>query len=84
MRRRCPIRAVFDQPADAAPPRTVLPGGQTNAAALQSFPTTATATAGTYTWNVNIAAGTPVTLQLKDNTGAIAYSGILTIAANTE
>ncbi|KAL8283948.1 hypothetical protein RQP46_005061 [Phenoliferia psychrophenolica] len=63
---------------------TVLPGGMVGATPLISFPTSATLTAGTYTWLVNIAAGTSITLQVKDSTGTPAYSSPITIGANTD
>ncbi|KAK4695528.1 hypothetical protein P7C70_g8536, partial [Phenoliferia sp. Uapishka_3] len=63
---------------------SVLPGGQVSAAALETFPSSSTTAAGSYTWNVNLPAGTSITLALKDSTGNIAYSGSVIIAPNTE
>ncbi|KAI5476627.1 hypothetical protein MNV49_007464 [Pseudohyphozyma bogoriensis] len=60
---------------------TVLPGGQTTAAALVTLPTQAAA--GTYTWTVNIASGTAVTIAVKDATGTINYTSQLTIQAGS-
>ncbi|KAK4047529.1 hypothetical protein OIV83_005316 [Microbotryomycetes sp. JL201] len=57
---------------------SVLPGGQGSAAAIETLgdqPTTAT----TYTWVVNIAAGTSVTLRVIDAAGAQALTAPVTI-----
>ncbi|GAA98709.1 uncharacterized protein L969DRAFT_91369 [Mixia osmundae IAM 14324] len=79
-----PAALVFGQPAllsysgGTAPYFiSVLPGGQTAAAALETFPTQQTA--GSYTWNVDIPVGTSVTLSIRDGTGAVNYSSERTI-----
>ena len=64
--------------------QSVVPGGQVSAAPLISFPTDKTTTAAPYTWIVDLAAGTAITLVVKDSTGAIAYSGTDTVGPNTE
>jgi hypothetical protein len=56
----------------------VLPGGQLSAAplaTLDSQPTSDTS----YTWTVNIAAGTSITLTITDSTGATAATAPVTI-----
>ncbi|KAM0755270.1 hypothetical protein T439DRAFT_284165, partial [Meredithblackwellia eburnea MCA 4105] len=63
---------------------SVIPGGQAGATPLVSFPSSATTTAGSYTWTVNIASGTSITFQIRDNTGTLAYSAPVTIQAGTE
>ncbi|OJA18174.1 hypothetical protein AZE42_05302 [Rhizopogon vesiculosus] len=55
---------------------TLIPGGQSTAAAIKSFPTQ---TGTSYTWNVDLQANTLFTIALKDSTGATAYSDIVTI-----
>ncbi|SCV74244.1 BQ2448_6676 [Microbotryum intermedium] len=57
---------------------SVLPGGQLSAPALATLgdqPTTATS----YTWTVNIAAGTSITLKVLDSAGNPAYAAMVTI-----
>ncbi|CAD6579988.1 MAG: hypothetical protein TREMPRED_002625 [Tremellales sp. Tagirdzhanova-0007] len=49
-----------------------IPGGQVSAVALETI--TSALTASPYTWLVNLASGTNVTLRLTDSTGAIQYS----------
>ncbi|KAK4704273.1 hypothetical protein P7C70_g1932, partial [Phenoliferia sp. Uapishka_3] len=60
---------------------TALPGGEVSGTVLKTFPTQTAE--GSYTWTVDIAAGTTVTLSLKDATGTIAYSGEFTIEEGT-
>jgi len=55
---------------------TLIPGGQSTAAAIKSFPTQ---TGTSYTWNVDLQANTLFTIALKDNTGTTAYSDIVTV-----
>ncbi|KAI5479496.1 hypothetical protein MNV49_003438 [Pseudohyphozyma bogoriensis] len=57
-----------------------IPGGQPSAAALESFPETSDTSV---TWTVDIAAGTSISLSLKDSTGTIVYSDQVTIQAGT-
>jgi len=59
---------------------SIIPGGQPGATPLVSFAQTS---ATSMTWNVNIQAGTSITLQIKDSTGAINYSQAVTIGAGT-
>ncbi|CAE6505282.1 unnamed protein product [Rhizoctonia solani] len=50
---------------------SIIPGGQAGAAALQDF---GQQTGTSLTWTANIAAGTSITFQLRDSTGAVAFS----------
>ncbi|KAG8983007.1 hypothetical protein FRB94_008186 [Tulasnella sp. JGI-2019a] len=60
---------------------TVLPGGQPGAAPLESL---SSGTSGTsLTWNVDIAAGTEVTIGVRDSTGSVAYSALVTIQSGS-
>ncbi|WVQ93649.1 hypothetical protein IAU59_000725 [Kwoniella sp. CBS 9459] len=59
----------------------VIPGGQVSAAAIATIGDSLTTSP--VTWNVNLAAGTSITLKLTDSTGAIAYSSPLTIQAGS-
>ncbi|KDE07321.1 hypothetical protein MVLG_02365 [Microbotryum lychnidis-dioicae p1A1 Lamole] len=61
---------------------SVLPGGQLSATALTTLdeqPTTST----TYTWIVNIASGTTVTLKVLDSAGNSAFTAQVTIQAGS-
>ncbi|KIJ67062.1 hypothetical protein HYDPIDRAFT_109062 [Hydnomerulius pinastri MD-312] len=57
---------------------SLVPAGQTTAAPLKQF---ATQSGTSYTWNVDLQAGTSFTISLKDSTGNTAYSDIVTIQA---
>ncbi|KAL8283947.1 hypothetical protein RQP46_005060 [Phenoliferia psychrophenolica] len=59
---------------------TVIPGGEPSATPLESFAETS---ATSYTWTVDIASGTSITIALKDSTGALAYTAQSTIQAGT-
>lgn len=59
---------------------SIIPGNNTAGSALKTFDSTSTTS---YTWTVDLAAGTPITVALKDNTGAIAYSDETNIAAGS-
>lgn len=65
----------------ADPYSAVIPGGQASAAALETLVDASSATS--YTWTVNLAAGTSITLKLTDGTGAIAYSSPLSIQSGS-
>lgn len=69
--------------ADGTPPYylSIIPGGQPDAPALEPFPTTE---ATSMTWIVDIPSGTSITVSLKDNTGAMAYSDMVTIQPNPQ
>lgn len=56
---------------------SVLPGGQPSAEALIRFPEQASA--GTFTWTVNLPAGTSVSLAITDSTGAQNFAQQVTI-----
>ncbi|KAJ9100620.1 hypothetical protein QFC21_003664 [Naganishia friedmannii] len=59
---------------------SVIPGGQASAAALKDF---GQQTGTSYTWNVDLPAGTQITLKLTDSTGNTVYSSPVTIQAGT-
>ncbi|KAK9898680.1 hypothetical protein P389DRAFT_167214 [Cystobasidium minutum MCA 4210] len=59
---------------------SIIPGGQPSAAALENIPTQS----GTsYTWMVDIDAGTSITVKVVDSTGAVNYSDQVTIQQGT-
>ncbi|KAH7341549.1 hypothetical protein B0J17DRAFT_647074 [Rhizoctonia solani] len=60
---------------------SIIPGGQPGAAALQDF---GQQTGQSLTWTVNIAAGTSITFQLRDSTGAVAYSSPISVQASSD
>ncbi|CAE6429646.1 unnamed protein product [Rhizoctonia solani] len=60
---------------------SIIPGGQPGAAALQDFGQQA---GSSLTWTVNIAAGTSITFQLRDSTGAVAYSSPISVQASSD
>ncbi|KAF5359284.1 hypothetical protein D9756_003378 [Leucocoprinus leucothites] len=74
----------LDWSADAGTPPyylSVVPGGQPSAAALKTFPTMQDTS---ITWLVDIQAGVSVTIALKDNTGATAYTSNLMIQSGPD
>ncbi|KAF5371859.1 hypothetical protein D9615_009566 [Tricholomella constricta] len=83
-----PTNVVQCQPilltwADGEPPYflSAIPGGQPSAAAIKTFPNQ---NGNTFTWNVDLPAGTSITLSLKDNTGVQAYSDIVEIKGGSD
>ncbi|PAV16636.1 hypothetical protein PNOK_0825600 [Pyrrhoderma noxium] len=60
---------------------SILPGGETTATALESFSSTSDTS---YTWTVDIASGTSITLSIKDSTGTVAYSDTITIQSSSD
>ncbi|AAW41559.1 hypothetical protein CNBB2910 [Cryptococcus deneoformans B-3501A] len=54
----------------------VLPGGQVSATALENIDTVDTES---YTWTVNLASGTNITIRVTDGSGNIAYSSPVVI-----
>ncbi|ORY34067.1 hypothetical protein BCR39DRAFT_463001 [Naematelia encephala] len=54
----------------------ILPGGQPSATALENL---GEQSGTSYTWTVNIAAGTSITVRVTDSTGVINYSSAVTI-----
>ncbi|CAE6475875.1 unnamed protein product, partial [Rhizoctonia solani] len=60
---------------------SIIPGGQPGAAALQDF---GSQSGSSLTWTVNLAAGTSITFQLRDSTGAVAYSSPVTIQSSSD
>lgn len=59
---------------------SVIPGGQASAAALKDFGSQSDTSE---TWNVDLPAGTSITLKLTDSTGNTVYSSPITIGAGT-
>jgi len=57
----------------------IIPGGQPTSPAIEFV--SDSLTSSPYTWYVNLATGTNVTLKLTDSTGAIAYSAPAVIQA---
>ncbi|GAA5880375.1 hypothetical protein JCM1840_006195 [Sporobolomyces johnsonii] len=51
---------------------TILPGGQTGAAPLETLPTVEDP--GSVTWLVDLPAGQKITFAVRDSTGAVGYS----------
>ncbi|KAL5503859.1 hypothetical protein ACEPAH_7930 [Sanghuangporus vaninii] len=60
---------------------SIIPGGQVSASALKSFDSTS---ATQLTWTVDIAAGTSITVALRDSTGEQVYSDAVTIASSSD
>ncbi|RDB26383.1 hypothetical protein Hypma_006512 [Hypsizygus marmoreus] len=60
---------------------SAIPAGQPSAAAVKTFPTQ---NGNSFTWNVDLAGGTSITLSLKDSTGAQAFSDIVTIVSGSD
>ncbi|GFZ42426.1 hypothetical protein JCM24511_00141 [Saitozyma sp. JCM 24511] len=58
-----------------------IPAGQTSAAAIETI--SSSLTASPYTWTVNLASGTNITLKLTDADGNLAYSSPIVIQAGT-
>lgn len=59
---------------------SILPGGQPSAPAIKTFPTQ---TGTSLTWNVDIAANTGITIQIKDSTGATEYSDTVNVQGSS-
>jgi len=59
---------------------SVIPGGQASAAPLENFPTTSDTS---FTWTVDIPAGTSITIQVRDAAGQLHYSAPVTILAGS-
>ncbi|KAJ7908246.1 hypothetical protein B0H13DRAFT_663108 [Mycena leptocephala] len=60
---------------------SIIPGGNAAAPALKIFdPTNGTS----LTWKVDIAAGTSITLEIKDSTGTMAYSDAVSIQSASD
>lgn len=60
---------------------SVLPGGQPSATPLVQFPVQ---NGNSYTWTVNLPAGSSYSLQIRDSTGAVNYSSELPVQAGTD
>ncbi|GAB1523021.1 hypothetical protein RhiTH_006150 [Rhizoctonia solani] len=83
-----PAAAVQCQPAQITWTATntpvfisIIPGGQPSAAPLQDL---GQQTTSPMTWLANIAAGTSITFQLRDSTGAVVYSAPITIQQSSD
>ncbi|ORY74537.1 hypothetical protein BCR35DRAFT_254921, partial [Leucosporidium creatinivorum] len=74
-----PVRLTF---SGGAPPYVidVIPGGDAGAVALESI----NAVSSPLTWTVDLAAGTNVTLRLRDSTGAIAFSSPVVVQTSSD
>lgn len=59
---------------------SIIPGGQPSAAALQNLPTQ---DGTSYTWMVDVPAGTSITVKVVDSTGDVNYSDQITIQQGT-
>ncbi|KAH7930188.1 hypothetical protein BV22DRAFT_1028703 [Leucogyrophana mollusca] len=59
---------------------SLTPGGQSMASPIKQFPTQ---TGTSYTWLVDLQANTIFNIDLKDSTGATAFSSIVTIEAGS-
>ncbi|KAF8673982.1 Endonuclease/Exonuclease/phosphatase family [Rhizoctonia solani] len=60
---------------------SIIPGGQPSAAPLADL---GQQNASPFTWIANIAQGTSVTFQIRDSTGAVAYSAPITIQGSSD
>ncbi|KAF8520518.1 hypothetical protein JB92DRAFT_3111729 [Gautieria morchelliformis] len=60
---------------------SILPGGQVGAAPIENL---GTQSGTSLTWNADIASGTSITFQIKDSTGATAFSAIVTVQAGSD
>ncbi|KAJ3556177.1 hypothetical protein NP233_g12038 [Leucocoprinus birnbaumii] len=77
-----PVRLDWSSDPGTAPYYlSVIPGGQPAAPPLKTFPTIDSATS--VTWNVDIQAGTSVTIALKDSTGQTVYTSNLQIQSGS-
>ncbi|KAK8861689.1 hypothetical protein IAR55_002512 [Kwoniella newhampshirensis] len=83
-----PASLVECQPASltfsgGTPPYIIaaLPGGQVSAPAIETL--SDSLSSSPYTWNVNLPAGTNITLRITDSTGAIGYSSPLAVQAGS-
>jgi len=61
---------------------SVIPGGEPNGAVLKTLVDGGSSTQ--YTWNVDLAAGTSITIQIKDASGSTNYSDKVTIGAGSD
>lgn len=83
-----PASIVECQPAavtfgDGTAPYIVaaIPGGQVSAPAIETL--SDSLTTSPYTWTVNLAAGTNITLKITDSTGTVAYSSPIVVQAGS-
>ncbi|KIR51799.1 hypothetical protein I315_05748 [Cryptococcus gattii Ru294] len=58
-----------------------IPGGQVSAAAIETI--NDNLSSSPYTWTVNLAAGTNITLKITDSTGTVAYSSPIVVQAGS-
>ncbi|KAH7341546.1 hypothetical protein B0J17DRAFT_647059 [Rhizoctonia solani] len=60
---------------------SIIPGGQPGAVALIDF---GSQNSSSLTWNVDMASGTSITFQVRDSTGAVAYSAPVTVQGSSD
>ncbi|OCH94444.1 hypothetical protein OBBRIDRAFT_747810 [Obba rivulosa] len=60
---------------------SLIPAGQPSAPAIKEFPTQQ---GNSVTWIVDLGSGTSFTIELKDSTGAVAYSAIVTVNPSSD
>ncbi|KAI5115682.1 hypothetical protein M0805_004923 [Coniferiporia weirii] len=80
---QCALEPALLSWSGGAPPYfvTVIPGGQTGGTPLKSFDQTSDTS---ITWDVDVAAGTSITLALRDSTGAQEFSDAVTISGSSD
>ncbi|KAG8686174.1 hypothetical protein FRC11_009390 [Ceratobasidium sp. 423] len=60
---------------------SIIPGGQPSAAPLADL---GQQSASPFTWTANIASGTSITFQIRDSSGAVAYSAPVTVQPSSD
>ena len=60
---------------------SIIPGSQPGAAALKEFPSQ---TGTSLVWTADLAAGTSITIQIRDSTGGVQYSSAITIQTSAD
>ncbi|CAE6477819.1 hypothetical protein ACGC1H_002690 [Rhizoctonia solani] len=83
-----PAAVVQCQPAQIAFTATrtpvfvsIIPGGNPGAAPLVDL---GQQNASPFTWTANVTQGTPITFQIRDSSGAVAYSAPIIIQPNSD
>lgn len=64
-------------PSTNTDPSSIIPGGQTGAAALKDLETNLNVMQ--YTWNTDVVGGTHLTFKIVDKNGDISYSAPITV-----
>ncbi|WVR05202.1 hypothetical protein IAU60_002214 [Kwoniella sp. DSM 27419] len=75
-----PVQLTWTGGAQAPYYISVIPGGQAGATALENLPE---AQSSPTTWNVDLAAGTNVTISIRDGSGTVAYSSPVVIQSGS-